>query len=311
MLYYGQHVASRTTSEPTGPNASKTSATCGQAHLQRVDFDGEKWFLYSYARDVGSNLRLDSGFLPRAGFSQMFHEFGYRIRPQQQGGWYVEMKPEVFVSAIRTRQGKIDEAFTDASFQLLLPRAIFAQTFYSFSRDHFAGKDLSYRYLGLDGSAAPYRRWSVGWSVRLGGASYFGDEPQVGRGGVNSTVGLTIRPTTRLATETLQIHSSLRSQFGGALLFNQNIWRERTTYQFNRFWSIRSITEYNAARGRLGISQLLTYLPSPNTALYVGYNDLLANPVRFGRSGSMDEMLAGWNRQRQVFFIKLTYNLRM
>lgn len=121
-------------------------------------------------------------------------------------------------------------------------------------------------------------------------------------------------------TETCRGARSRRVKFGcgpkvSNALFKQNIGRERTTLQFNRFWSVRSVTEYNnngGGRRRLGLSQLVTYLPSPNTAVYVSYNNLLASPLSFGnRTNDFEERFAGWNRQRHVFFIKLTYNVQI
>jgi hypothetical protein len=295
-LYYGQHVM------------SWTGAKTGQAHVGRLTMEKAKWFSRGGYQDVGSEFRADAGFLRRTGYTAANQWMGYRIRPDQQKRWYTELSPQLWVSGLRTRAGKIDEGYLEPTFLLVLPRAIEVESFYSFAREHFAGRDLRYRSFTSNGSAAPYGWWALQWAVRAGGASFFDERnPRVGKNGLEATLGGTVRPTTRLSLEVLYVRSALDDRATGEPLVRQNIWRERTVFQFNRFWSWRSITEYNAARGRLGFNQLLTYLPAPNTAFYLGYNDLLSNQVRFGRTVGG----AGFERERKVLFVKLSYNWRI
>jgi hypothetical protein len=314
VLFYGQHAVSRSVDNPNGFGLSgRRRSYVGYANIGRLTVERAKWFLRSSLRDISSDFEMDSGFLQRNGVTSTFHWMGYRIRPEKASRKFVELSPQLFLSGLRTRQGKIDETFADPTFFFSLARAIDVEVFYSFAREHFAGRNLPYRFFATNGSAAPYKLWSLQWEIALGGGAFYDPvNPQVGRNGIRTTGGLTLRPTSRLSAEIRHIHTSLQSRFSEQTLFNQNIWRERTVFQFNRFWSIRSITEFNASRLRIGVSELLTYLPSPNTAFYLGYNDLLSNTVGFGRlTSDPQDQLTGWNRQRQIFFFKLTYNWRM
>lgn len=311
-VVFGQHIGTRTARPDRFGNSAHPSPKFASAHVARLSIERPNWFVRESFRSVGRDFAIDTGFIERTGIASSFTWAAYRIRPEQQSRRFVELSPQLFMNLLRTREGKWDQTFVDPTFFFILPRAVESEVFVSFVRDHFAGKDLPYRFLAANGSAALSKFWALQWNVALGGAAFYDDtNPQVGRDGIRTTAGLTLRPNTRLSSEIRYIHTSLRSQETGNLLFLQNIWRERTLFQFNRFWSFRSITEYNAARGRLGFSELLTYLPSPNTAFYLGYNDLLVNPIRFGRVTGGEDVLEGWNRQSRVFFFKITYNWRI
>jgi hypothetical protein len=123
---------------------------------------------------------------------------------------------------------------------------------------------------------------------------------------INSRLQLAVKPNDRLQVELLHIKSGLKDKRRGARLFNQDIVRNRTTFQFTRNNAARAILEYDTRARRTGVSLLYSYTPRPNTALYVGYNDLLFNgfdPLEQRRS-------EGLFRLRRTFFLKLSYNFR-
>jgi len=72
--------------------------------------------------------------------------------------------------------------------------------------------------------------------------------------------------------------------------FNNHIIRSKWNYQFNPAWSFRVITQYNGLLANpsyssltttknLNFDFLVTYMPHPGTAVYVGYNSNLENLI--------------------------------
>jgi hypothetical protein len=102
--------------------------------------------------------------------------------------------------------------------------------------------------------------------------------------------------------------SRLNNSLTGARFFKQEIFRNRTTWQFNPYHSFRGIFDYDTSLRQFGASLLYAYVPRPNTTFYLGWNDLLFNgydPLQERRARG-----AGLVSQRQTFFIKLSYNFR-
>jgi hypothetical protein len=117
---------------------------------------------------------------------------------------------------------------------------------------------------------------------------------------------LTFKPNDRWSTEALWLKSRLLEKRTGARLFNQDIARLRTAFQFTRDHGARFIGEYDTRARRVSLSLLYSYTPRPNTAVYVGYGDLLyegLDPIDLTTR-------PGWNRLRQQLFLKLSYGFR-
>ena len=117
---------------------------------------------------------------------------------------------------------------------------------------------------------------------------------------------VTLRPSNRLNSEFLYLKSQLTSKLSDARFFNQDIIRNRTIYQLTRSQAIRSILEYDTSRRQMGLSFLYSYTPRPNTALYIGYNDLLFN----GLDPLKGTRMPGLFRKQRTLFAKLSYNFR-
>lgn len=131
---------------------------------------------------------------------------------------------------------------------------------------------------------------------------YDATHPQVGRL-LDLSLTLTVKPDARLNSETIFLKSRLREHGTNRALFNQDILRNRTNYQFTRAHATRSIIEYNTLSRRVGVSLLYTYLPQPNTSIHVGYDDILFKDF----DPSTRQPLEGLHRQRRTRFLKLSH----
>lgn len=86
----------------------------------------------------------------------------------------------------------------------------------------------------------------------------------------------------------------------------QDIIRSRTTYQFTRAHAVRTLLDYDTAARQFGASLLYAWEPRPNTALFLGYNDLLYN----GYDPLNRERAPELFRQRRTLFMKWSYQFR-
>ncbi len=117
---------------------------------------------------------------------------------------------------------------------------------------------------------------------------------------------------------------------GGPFVYENQVLRTKINYQFTRALSARVIVEYdslhaNPAETSLGRTKqvqtqaLLTWLPHPGTAIYVGYNNDLQNlshtlcTRRGGVCDPTEEILPrgqGYLNDGRQFFLKASYLLR-
>jgi hypothetical protein len=131
-----------------------------------------------------------------------------------------------------------------------------------------------------------------------------------------------IKASARLNVATSYLLTRLRD-LAGAPIFADHILRGKVNYQYNRALSLRAIVKYDhldakraltslEPRRNLNVDVLFTYLLTPGTALYIGYNNNLQN-VDPGLGLYPEGMLrtsSGFLSDARQFFIKASYLLR-
>lgn len=280
----------------------------GAASFLRHTYDGRRWKTTLLDTRISKDYEALTGFTRRTGYQRQFARVIYDYRQEGESKrWYVAIRPFVVGALLRTSEGLLDETYIDQGVEFILPRGISFSLLNSFDRESFVGRELSYQYYGGSFSIERFKRVAFSGSVYLGGGLNFVPDNFVGGRRRDASFDVTFKPSNRLNSELNFTRSGLVEQRTGRRLFNEDIWRNRTVFQFTRFSAVRSILEYDTAFRRAGVSLLYSYTPSPNTALYVGYSDLLFN----GLDPLEDRRSPGVFRLRRTFFTKLSYNFRL
>ncbi len=116
-------------------------------------------------------------------------------------------------------------------------------------------------------------------------------------------MNLELRPLQKWIMQFRMQNYLFDGQFNGnAYRTNQDIYRYKTTYQFNRDLSLRLIFEYNNFYRDLDFNLLFSYQPFPGTVVFIGYNNKMDRP-EFSPNN--------YKRQEQTVFLKLSYLFRI
>jgi hypothetical protein len=98
----------------------------------------------------------------------------------------------------------------------------------------------------------------------------------------------TLQPLRQLTADNTYLLDRDHAVKGGALVYESQVFRTKVNYQFTRAVSARVIVEYDSTLANpaetslkrtkgVGTEALLTWLPHPGTAIYVGYNNDMQN----------------------------------
>ena len=104
----------------------------------------------------------------------------------------------------------------------------------------------------------------------------------------DAQVLFTLQPLRQLTADNTYLLDRDHAVANGALVYESQVFRTKVNYQFTRAISARVIVEYDSTlanpketsllRTKQVQSQaLLTWLPHPGTAVYIGYNNDLQN----------------------------------
>jgi hypothetical protein len=143
-----------------------------------------------------------------------------------------------------------------------------------------------------------------------------------------------VRPSKGLTVENTYLLTRLRDQNTGLNIFNNHIVRSKWNYQFTKEFSLRLIGQYVTTISNPGLTTLqntknfngdvlFTYMITPGTAVYAGYNSDLQNidpslerlcsGAPCGPGQSFDGLLRTQNRflnDGRQLFIKVSYLFR-
>jgi hypothetical protein len=268
---------------------------------------GRHWRTFTNAYHTTPDYITQTGFNRRSGIYGARGNYGYLFQPEKNS-WWVSFRPFVVPQLIRTWDGRIDESYVDPGFDLRLARGVSFYVYHTWSQEYFAGRKLAHQSDIVNYTVNSFRLVSFEGRLRVGeGVSFDARRPQVGRR-VEMEHTITFKPNDRLNASLLYLSDRINEKGTSRRLLRQDIIRSRTTYQFTRAHAVRTLLDYDTAARQFGASLLYAWEPRPNTALFMGYNDLLFNgydPLLNRRDGA-----AGLVRQRRTLFLKLSYQIR-
>ena len=104
----------------------------------------------------------------------------------------------------------------------------------------------------------------------------------------HASAQFTVRPTHQLTVDNTYLLDRDFKSHSGEFVYESQTFRTKANYQFTRAISVRAIVEYDTTlvnpaetsllrTKQVGTQLLLTWLPHPGTAIYLGYNNHLAN----------------------------------
>jgi len=261
----------------------------GLEYFANLLYSGRSFTYGGSYEDIDPNFRAALGFVPRVDIRQTEHYASYVWRPG--GRVLVNLGPSSTGLVNWDRKGQVQDWFVGTEFSVLFSGPTELKVSRSESLEVFEGR--SFRKTGTNTSFYTEGLQGLGVSASYAQGTDVNYHPPSGvspflANSVAGSVGLTLRPSSRMRLEQTYIYRRL----GGPLLFHDaardtvyvnQLARLKVEYQFTRALSLRGTLDYEAVRpdrsviqlersGRLDGSFLLTWLYSPGTALYVGYN---------------------------------------
>ena len=274
---------------------------------------------------VSPGFRAPLGFVPRTDIQDVTSFLTYRWHPKT--GLVTSWGPNSYVEGTWNYKGQLQDYIVRFSVNVQFKR----QTSI-FARHALIFETISGLKLGEHEDLFQFNSSYIPWlSVNLSAAA--GTRPNYFPAGnlapflgnfQDWNIGLGMKPLSRLAIDQTIIWSRLSGRDGTpaahANIFDNTLLRSRVNYQFTREWSLRAILDYNSLdpnalvvgfeKGRhFGADVLLTWLPHPGTAFYLGYSDGYDN-VRLDPTHRVFNTDGALNSTGRQVFVKSSWLLR-
>ena len=263
---------------------------------------------------LSPDFETDVGFVRRTDQRSTFANVSYAWWPEH---WIVSWGPIFNYMRGHNFGGILEDEQYRAGLNFSFANNIRFDARVNREMERFGGVDFfktRFRYWWANSAS---RRISYGFGSRGGDQVYYDEErPYLGRDfGWNGFLNLRFvsRWQTRINVDTNRF---VDVTSGDALVFDVNIFRSLTTYQFTDRLVFRNISEYNSFDQRLSLNLLLTYRINSGTVFYVGYDDRYQQGDLIQRDVNGDGIddryfpTTSMLRTNRAFFTKLQYLFR-
>jgi hypothetical protein len=253
-----------------------------------------------------AQFRMDSAFLRRTGIKHGWVWLSPNVFPNpERWPWLLRISPEVVFSRLYdTTTGQYDDYFSLAA-NTSFTRQGFLRTQFIRSTEGWQGEMFSIQTLAANGNVQMWQWLRFGGAVGLGDRIYYPGSPAyLGRYRL-AALWILLQPNEKLSQFVEVVHEDFRNPTGDQLVYDLNIINGRTTYQFNRYFFLRGIVQYNSLDERLLTDFLASFTFIPGTVIHLGYGSVYER--REGQGGSWNYGQGDFLELRRGLFFKASY----
>lgn len=295
----GQMLASSTNSD--GSNGTTAGYFAGPATQLEMERNGHSFNMHDRFVDISPGFQTQLGFIESSNIRYNHTHATYQWYPKHR--FFQSFGLETNQEIAFDHQG--NRVFHYSTFDpfLLLPRQIVIAPLVGQNSDTVNPADydglttfrnFTENFGGFVLRGQPWSQFSFKLqAIRGGNVNYNPAANQVPSLLDQESVQLlfTVQPYRRLTVDNTYLLDRNHAATSGAFVYEAQTMRSKVNFQFTRSLSARVIAEYDSTlvnpaqtsllRSRQFASQaLLTWLPHPGTAIYIGYNDDLQNLSR-------------------------------
>jgi hypothetical protein len=293
---WGQMVESSTKGDEDSGQPPTYSA--GPATAFMLQRNGHAFNLFDTYLDVSTGFQTQLGFIQASNFRNNYMHATYRWFPKHR--FYQSYGLETGQNIAFDHKG--DRVFHYSYFDPFcqLPRRIFIAPLVGENSDTVSPlnysaltqfRNFTENFGGFEARGAPWSQFNFNLQAfRSGNVNY---NPAAGQAPFllnQETVSLlfTLRPIHPLTIDNTYLLDRDHAAANGAFVYETQTTRSKVNYQFTRSISARVIAEYDSTLAnpaqtsllrtkRIATQALLTWLPHPGTAVYIGYGNDLQN----------------------------------
>jgi len=259
------------------------------------------------AKSISQNFDSEPGYITRTG---IFYFTGL-LRPKfyPENSFIQRIEFDLFSAQTKDLPSSLWETSNYLSSQFYFLGSMVARIKYSASTEIFAARkfDTGGYQVTIGGLIGTNINFS--FSYRRVGSVYYSDSPYQGYSH-RLNAYLIYKPNESIESYSTFIYSTFYKDSDSKLVYEYPIFRERLTYQFNKYLLFRGVFEYNKYKKQIITDFLVSFTYVPGTVFHLGYGSLYqktewnANEYRYIDSENFLVTQRG-------FFLKMAYLWRL
>lgn len=208
---------------------------------------------------------------------------------------------------IRVKKYEMNESVHSFFARLDFPSSSYLSTGYSLGSENFLGTTYDTDHFYLMASSQPTKFISMSLAFQYGGSPHYQQLVQGDLSMISAT--LLFQPTEKFASQFSYTRHVFHQRDTEVKQYDISIYFNKTSYQINKYLSLRGIVQYNNSSKKLLCDALLEFTYIPGTVIHFGYGPTYLK----GNSPNSPFTLSSDNRFQiysSTLFFKASYLFR-
>jgi hypothetical protein len=238
-------------------------------------YDTRRYNVAGQFEHFDPGFRMDTAFVQRVGLTRAWQYQALSFYPTgKRYGWIRRVNPFIWMVGAKDKAQGGDEFFFLPALRFNFTRQGYLRVDKGMGHEYFAHQRFRTGRWMVDGGAQWTKWLNLGGNFNRGPAVFYNPlDPFQGRQrNLSARIGL--QPNTRLNNQINYTFVHFARETTGATVYDVHIINLRNTYQFNKQFLIRAITQYDSSRRRVLGDFLASYELSPGTVVHAGYGSL-------------------------------------
>jgi hypothetical protein len=241
-------------------------------------YDTRRYTVAGQAEHFDPGFRMDTAFIQRVGITRGWQYQAVNFYPQGRFGWIRRVNPFIWMVGAEDRTQGGDEFFFLPALRFNFTRSGYLRVDKGTGHETFAQQRFRTGRVMVDGGAQWTKWLNLAGTFNRGPAVFY--DPVSPFQGLQRTLAARIglQPNARLNNQITYTFVHFERETTGATVYDVHIVNLRNTYQFNKQFLLRAITQYDSARRRVLGDFLASYELAPGTVVHGGYGSLWERP---------------------------------
>ena len=238
-------------------------------------YDTRRYNVAGQFEHFDPGFRMDTAFVQRVGVTRAWQYQALNFYPTgPRYGWIRRVNPFIWMVGAKDKAQGGDEFFFLPALRFNFTRQGYLRVDKGMGHETFGHQRFNTGRWMVDGGAQWTKWLNVGGNVNRGPAIFYDPlNPFQGRQrNLNARIGL--QPSTRLNSQINYTFAHFERETTGVTVYDVHVINLRNTYQFNKQFLLRAITQYDSSRRRVLGDFLASYELSPGTVVHGGYGSL-------------------------------------
>jgi hypothetical protein len=241
---------------------------------------GQLYYAYRSKRQIfltqfehyDKDFQMDTAFYNRTGITTNWTYYSYNLYPDEKRyPWFKKFSPFIWVRTGRDRIQGGDEHYLLGGIQANFIRQGFLRMDIGRGTEPWAGREFETERFRIMGSAQIYRWLNFSGQLNAARSIYYDKENPFSGHEKRFYFSSTIQPNDKLSQSISYSRTVFKRASNNDPVFTAYVINSKTTYQFDKHFSLRAIGRYDSSQKRMLLDYLASFELIPGTVAYAGY----------------------------------------